>query len=113
MTGNRRCSTSDNVLNGLLVASGHDDLAAFATLYDQTAPLVHGLVRSIVHDRTAAEQVTCNAYLHAWRTAPGYDPAYVSAVGRLLGAATWRLMNYGRIGFDGPLTPPHATAPGR
>ena len=107
--GSVRERSGDDALNGLLVASGRGDLAAFATLYDRTAPLVHGLVRSVVRDRSAADQVTRNAYLHAWRTAPSYDPAHTSAVGRLLGAATWRLMNYGRSGFDGPRTPPPTT----
>lgn len=96
-----RDRSGDDVLDDLLEACGHGDMAAFATLYDETAPLVYGLVRTVLVDEKQAEQVTLQTYLHAWHAAPSYDRAYASAAGRLLAAASWRLLNYGRSGFDG------------
>ncbi|WP_414938251.1 sigma-70 family RNA polymerase sigma factor [Amycolatopsis sp. cmx-11-51] len=58
----------------LLQRAGHGDTAAFAELYDRTSQSVFRLVRSILTEAGAAEDVTCEVYLHLWRTAPHYGP---------------------------------------
>ncbi|MFB9923878.1 sigma factor [Amycolatopsis halotolerans] len=58
----------------LLQRAGQGDTAAFAELYDCTAPAVYGLIRSILPNLRQAEDVTCAVYRHAWQTASRYDP---------------------------------------
>jgi RNA polymerase sigma-70 factor, ECF subfamily len=49
------------------------DEKALGRLYDATSPLVHGLVLRITGDAGAAEEVTGDVYLQAWRQADRYD----------------------------------------
>ncbi|WP_157183095.1 sigma-70 family RNA polymerase sigma factor [Sciscionella marina] len=58
----------------LLARAGHGDTAAFAGLYDHTAPAVYGLIHSILPDVRQVEEVTCEVYLHVWQTASRYNP---------------------------------------
>lgn len=75
-----RCET-------LLVRAGHGDVVAFAELYDDTAPAVFGLVRSIVPDPAQAERTTLAVYREVWREAGGYDPGQGGASSLLLAMA--------------------------
>ncbi len=63
------------------------DEVAFAELYDVVAPRLYGLVRRIVVDPTASEDVTCEVFLEIWRTAARFDEARVSALGWMVGIA--------------------------
>lgn len=54
------------------VAKGSD--AAFATVYDETAPRIHGLVLRVVRNPAQAEEVTQEVYLEVWRRASSFDP---------------------------------------
>ncbi len=47
--------------------------AALGTLYDKTSSLVYGLALRILRDRSAAEEVTIEVYLQAYRQASSYD----------------------------------------
>lgn len=58
----------------LLKACSLGDEAAFATLYDATAPRLFGLVLRTVRDRAQAEEVTQDAYLDIWRNSARFDP---------------------------------------
>jgi RNA polymerase sigma-70 factor (ECF subfamily) len=49
------------------------DESALVALYDGTAPQVFGLALRILGDRSAAEEVTGDAYLQAWRQATRFD----------------------------------------
>ena len=71
-------------LAGLLRQSALGDEAAFARLYDATAARVHGLVLRVVRDRAQAEEVTQEAFLEVWRTAPRFDPDKGSALSWLM-----------------------------
>jgi RNA polymerase sigma-70 factor (ECF subfamily) len=51
------------------------DHGALAALYDETCAAVHGLSVRIVRDESAAEDVTIDVYMQAFRQAPGYDTA--------------------------------------
>jgi RNA polymerase sigma-70 factor (ECF subfamily) len=61
-------------LEELLLLSGLGDVDAFARVYDELAPRVHGLSTRLHRAPAAAEAVTEEAFLEAWRRAPSYDP---------------------------------------
>ena len=61
------------------------DHAALGELYDATSPTVFGLVRRIVGDYSAAEEVTLDVYTQVWRLASDYCEAKGTPV-------TWLLM---------------------
>jgi RNA polymerase sigma-70 factor (ECF subfamily) len=68
----------------LLRLSSRGDQAAFARLYDATAPRVLGLAVRVVRDPAQAEEVTQEAYLEVWRTAARFDPGRGSPLGWML-----------------------------
>jgi RNA polymerase sigma-70 factor, ECF subfamily len=59
----------------LLADAGRGDRAAFATLYDRYASRLFGLILMLVRDRTVAEDVLQEVFLHIWRKAADYNPA--------------------------------------
>src|SRR5215467_228864 len=61
----------DNIMKR--VAAG--DQNAFATLYDAIAPRAYGLIRRITRDPALAEEVTQDALVEVWRTAPASAPS--------------------------------------
>lgn len=61
-------------LTTLLRSVGKGDDAAFATLYDETAARVHGLVLRVLRNPAQAEEVTQEVYLEVWRSASRFDP---------------------------------------
>ena len=83
-----RWTAPDDVAPGhpeqLLLRSGGGDADAFAELYDLVAPRVFGLVVRLVPDAPAAEAITCEAFVEAWRRSPTYDPERCSAAAWVL-----------------------------
>ena len=73
------------------VAKG--DEAAFAVVYDETAPRVHGLVLRILRNPAQSEEVTQEVYLEVWRRASRFDPGKGSAIGWLLTMAHRRAVD--------------------
>lgn len=67
-------------LADLLRQVGQGDNAAFAQLYDVTAPRVNGLVSRVLVDRAMSEEVTQEVFLDIWRTSPRFDPGRGSAL---------------------------------
>jgi RNA polymerase sigma-70 factor (ECF subfamily) len=65
-----------------LVAAG--DRAAFARLYDATAPRLFGLARRLLVDAAQAEEVTQEVYLEIWQSAARYEPSRGSAMAWML-----------------------------
>ena len=53
------------------VATG--DQSAFASLYDQLAPTVFGVVRRVLRDPTQAEEVTQEVFVEIWQQASRFD----------------------------------------
>ncbi|WP_316526781.1 sigma-70 family RNA polymerase sigma factor [Kitasatospora brasiliensis] len=48
---------------------------ALGELYDQLAPMVHGLAGRILADQAAATQLTREVFAHAWEHPEDFDPA--------------------------------------
>lgn len=68
-----------DVAGALLQRAGRGDQAAFADLYDQLAPLVHGVVLKVVRDPSQAEEVTQEVFVELWRLAARFDAEKGSA----------------------------------
>lgn len=66
-------SPAADLQRALIQRVGRGDQAAFAELYDATAPLVHGVVRRIVRDPAHSEEVTQEVFVELWRIAPRFD----------------------------------------
>jgi RNA polymerase sigma-70 factor (ECF subfamily) len=73
-----RAALSDEA--SLLLAVGRGDRESFALLYDRVAPRLFGITRTILHDRTAAEDAVQDAFMQIWRRASTYDPARADAI---------------------------------
>jgi RNA polymerase sigma-70 factor, ECF subfamily len=56
-----------------LVSAGRGDESAFASLYDELAALVYGIILRVVRDSSQAEEVTQEVFVELWRLAPRYD----------------------------------------
>jgi RNA polymerase sigma-70 factor, ECF subfamily len=71
----------------LLKRAGRGDTAAFAGLYDRTAPAVYGLIRSVLPDAGQADDATREVYLQTWRAASRFDPDRDDACSLLMATA--------------------------
>lgn len=60
-------------LAALLNRAGRGDQTAFAELYDQLAPLLHGVILRVLRDPAQSEEVTQEAFVELWRLAPRYE----------------------------------------
>ncbi|MHA6622449.1 GAF domain-containing protein [Pseudonocardia sp. DLS-67] len=80
--------------DGLLLAAGRGDLRALAAFYDQTVPVVFGLLSGVLGEAAWAERATERVYLQLWRTAPQFDPTEGSAFSLLLRTARRELIGH-------------------
>lgn len=80
-------------LEDLLTAVATGDRAAFAELYDRTAPRVLGLIKRLLIDHSQSEEVAQEVFLEIWQTATRYEPRKGAAV-------TWMLTMAHRRAVD-------------
>ncbi|GMA29332.1 RNA polymerase sigma factor SigK [Arenivirga flava] len=80
-------------LEDLLTAVAAGDRAAFAELYDRTAPRVLGLIKRLLIDHSQSEEVAQEVFLEIWQTAARYQPNKGAAV-------TWMLTMAHRRAVD-------------
>lgn len=63
-----------------LAAASRGDTGAFAELYDDVAPQLHGLVLRILRDVREAEALTQRVFLEIWRSAARFDSGQGAAL---------------------------------
>jgi len=102
VTGERECfaTPADSAAVGVarraeesacaVAAIAAGNTAALTELYDSTVAKVHALVRAIIRNPADAEEVTCDVYAEAWRTASRFDPSRGSVMTWLLTIARCR-----------------------
>jgi RNA polymerase sigma-70 factor (ECF subfamily) len=69
------------------------DETAFASFYGVISARVFGLVKRVLRDPSQAEEVTQEAFIEIWRTAPRYDKSKGSAAGWALTIAHRRAVD--------------------
>ena len=69
----------------LLIETGRGSVEAFAALYDEVAPLVHGVSVAALPDPESCDRVTVDVFLQLWRRAPQYDPERQEPIPWILG----------------------------
>lgn len=79
-----------------LVATGAEDRAAFATLYNLTSAKLFGVCLRICGERQAAEDVLSEVYLTIWRRAGAYEPGRASPISWLATIARNRAIDWRR-----------------
>lgn len=77
----------------LLARIASQDEEALAALYDRMVSRVYGLVRRIVRNLAAAEEVTEDVFFQIWRQADRYDPARGRPLGWILAIARTRALD--------------------
>lgn len=82
--GDAISGTRDESNEDLLALVAAGDKAAFARLYDATAPRLFGLARRLLIDSAQAEEVTQEVYLEIWQSATRYEASRGSAMGWML-----------------------------
>lgn len=80
-------------LEDLLRSTASGDQLAFAALYDQVAPRIHGLVVRILRDHAQSEEVTQEVFLQIWKNAPTFDASRGSALSWLMTLAHRRAVD--------------------
>ncbi|WP_410574779.1 sigma-70 family RNA polymerase sigma factor [Amycolatopsis sp. cmx-4-61] len=80
-------SEQSEICQLLLQRAGQGDIAAFAGLYDRTAPAVYGLIHSVLPDAGQADDATLEVYLQTWRGASRFDPDRDDAYSLLMAIA--------------------------
>ena len=85
--------TAPDTLTSALLATAKGDEAAFASVYDQTAARVHGLVLRVLRSPSQAEEVTQEVFLEVWRQAARFDPHRGSPLGWLMTLAHRRAVD--------------------
>ncbi|MDP9085848.1 MAG: sigma-70 family RNA polymerase sigma factor [Pseudomonadota bacterium] len=92
-------------LTEALVATGHEDRAAFRALYDLTSAKLFGIILRICNDRQAAEEVLSDVYLTVWRRAGAFEPGRASPISWLATIARNRAIDWRRAAKRAPSTP--------
>ena len=83
----RRGDVSEAVAEVMPTLSGTSEAESFASLYERTFPRVYAYVASLLRDRSAAEDVTAQAFERAYRKRRSYRPARGSREAWVFGIA--------------------------
>ena len=78
------------------MATGAEDRAAFATLYQLTSAKLFGVCLRICGERQAAEDVLSEVYLTVWRRAGAFEPGRASPISWLATIARNRAIDWRR-----------------
>jgi RNA polymerase sigma-70 factor (ECF subfamily) len=103
----------------LIAGIARGDRAAFERFYDAYAALAFGLIRRILRDREAAQEVLQEVFWQVWQDAPSYDPSRGSPEAWLVMRAKTRAIDRLRSirrreqTFVAPVDERVAAAPGR
>jgi len=87
------CTARHDDLQMQLVASSRGDAIAFAELYDNVAPRIHGLVLRILKDVHQSEEVTQQVFLEVWQRSSRFDPDRGSALSWVMTMAHHRAVD--------------------
>jgi RNA polymerase sigma-70 factor (ECF subfamily) len=63
----------DPDLNTIIGQVANGDQTAFASLYDQLAPTLFGVIRRVLRDPSQAEEVTQEVFVEIWKQAARFD----------------------------------------
>jgi RNA polymerase sigma-70 factor (ECF subfamily) len=74
----------DSDLTGLLQRVSRRDPAALHSLYRATSAKLYGLAHAMLGNTADAEEVVCDSYVQAWRSAAHFDPGRGSVLAWLL-----------------------------
>jgi RNA polymerase sigma-70 factor, ECF subfamily len=69
----------DDPVGDLFRRAGRGDQSAFAALFDELSPMVHGVVLKVVRDPSQSEEVTQEVFVELWRLAARFDGTKGSA----------------------------------
>jgi RNA polymerase sigma factor (sigma-70 family) len=83
----RSRGVSDAIAERVPLNRAADAAESFEALYRRTFPRVYGYVASLLRDRSAAEEVTAQAFERAYRKRSSFRPGRGSAEGWLFGIA--------------------------
>jgi len=88
-----RTDTSADELQALMRGVVRRDRAAFATLYDRTAPQLFGIALRILRQREEAEDVLQEAFVAVWDRAASFDRARGSVMTWLVTVLRYRAID--------------------
>jgi RNA polymerase sigma-70 factor, ECF subfamily len=89
--------TSEEEWVALVRAIAAGETSGFGTLYMWTHGIVFTSILRITGNRTAAEELTVEAFQDVWRGASAYDPASDTVVGWVMNLARARALQHERI----------------
>jgi RNA polymerase sigma-70 factor (ECF subfamily) len=99
----------DAVLDELLRRTAAGDQAAFAALYDRTAPRLFAVCLRIARHRRLAEELLRETYVRVWDNARQFDPAKGRALAWMTTLARTHAIDVIRIKIREPRPPDEVT----
>ena len=92
-----RHDVPDAVERDLAAAFRHGEETTLRAVYDRYGPLVYGIARACLPTTADAEDVTQATFVSAWQGRAGFDPAFGTLSGWLVGIARRRSIDRLRV----------------